>query len=98
MQHFVEGGTRAGSGGERQAVEVLPQNFARQEDRADANASLLNFGRNEVLSAVVLLREPLNYSLSFKRECLARSDSDQCLDFHWLLEPSGYLVPVVGRR
>ena len=42
--------------------------------------------------------EPLNYSLSFKRECLARSDSDQCLDFHWLLEPSGYLVPVVGRR
>ncbi len=43
-------------------------------------------------------REPLNYSLSFKRECLARSDSDQCLDFHWLLEPSGYLVPVVGRR
>ena len=56
MQHFVEGRIRAGSGCGRQAVEVLPQSFARQEDRCDAKASLMNLGSNEVLSAVVLLR------------------------------------------
>ena len=56
------------------------------------------FPSSSLIDSGDVAKEPLNYSLSFKRECLARSDSDQCLDFHWLLEPSGYLVPVVGRR
>ena len=39
----------------RQAIEVLAQDLARQENRADAKASPLNLGRNEVLISFVLL-------------------------------------------
>ena len=38
----------------RQLIEVLAQDFARQEYRADAKASLVNFGRDEVLISFVL--------------------------------------------
>src|SRR5271157_6195790 len=37
-----------------QAIEVLAQNLARQENRGYAEASPLNFGRNEVLISLVL--------------------------------------------
>ena len=39
----------------RQAIEVLAQDLARQENRADAKASPVNLGRNEVLISFVLL-------------------------------------------
>ena len=39
----------------RQAIEVVAQDLARQENRADAKASLVNLGRNEVLISFVLL-------------------------------------------
>src|SRR5271157_1036049 len=39
----------------RQAIEVLAQDVAWQENRADAKASPLNLGRNEVLISFVLL-------------------------------------------
>src|SRR5271165_1945990 len=42
-------------GRKREAIEVLAQNLARQENRADAEASPLNLGRNEVLLSFVLL-------------------------------------------
>jgi shikimate 5-dehydrogenase len=39
----------------RQAIEVLAEDLARQENRADAEASALNLGRNEVLVSFVPL-------------------------------------------
>ena len=39
----------------RQAIEVFAQDLARQENCADAKASPLNLGRNEVLISFVLL-------------------------------------------
>ena len=39
----------------RQAIEVLAQDLARQENRADAKASPLNLGRNVVLISFVQL-------------------------------------------
>ena len=39
----------------RQAIEVFAQDLARQENRADAKASTVNLGRNEVLISFVLL-------------------------------------------
>ena len=38
-----------------QAIEILAQNLAWQENRADAKASTLNLGRNEVLLSFVQL-------------------------------------------
>ena len=38
----------------RQAIEVLAQDLARQENRTDAKASPANLGRNEVLISFVL--------------------------------------------
>src|ERR1035438_3411639 len=40
----------------RQAIEILAQDLARQENRADAQPSPLDLGRNEVLISFVLLR------------------------------------------
>src|SRR5271166_1832806 len=39
----------------RQAIEVLAQDLARQENRTDTEASPTNFGRDEVLISFVLL-------------------------------------------
>ena len=39
----------------RQAIEVLAQDLARQENRADAKASTLNLSRNVLLISFVLL-------------------------------------------
>ena len=38
----------------RQAIEVLAQDLARQENQADAEASPLNLARNEVLISFVV--------------------------------------------
>ena len=40
----------------RQAIEVLAQDLARQENRTDAKASLVNLGRNKLLISFVLFR------------------------------------------
>ena len=40
----------------RQAIEVLAQDLARQENRTDAKASSVNLGRNKALISFVLLR------------------------------------------
>src|SRR5271157_1667037 len=42
----------------RQAIEVLAQDLASQENRADAKACAANVSRNEVLISFVLLRLP----------------------------------------
>ena len=39
----------------RHAIEVLAQDLAWQENRADAKASTVNLSRNEVLISLVLL-------------------------------------------
>jgi hypothetical protein len=36
-----------------QAIEILPQNFARQEDSGDAQLAAQNLGENEILPSVV---------------------------------------------
>ena len=45
----------------RQVIEVFAQDLATQNNRADANASPANFGRDEVLISLVLLG-PANVS------------------------------------
>src|SRR5271166_6084481 len=91
-------------------VEYHFYDLARNIDRVDAD--LLNgFIAHEVNGVDVLpgpdglfgltdvpLKEPLNYPLSFQRECLERGDSGRCLGSHWFFEPFSYPVPVVGRR
>ena len=54
-QDLVQGGMIDSVGRTQQAVEVLAQDLARQENRADAKASPVNLGRNEVLISFVLL-------------------------------------------
>ena len=54
-QDLIQGGMIDSVGRTRQAIEVLAQDLARQENRADAEASLANFGRDEVLTSFVLL-------------------------------------------
>src|SRR5271166_2841471 len=54
-QDLVQGGLIDSVGRKRHSIEVLTQDLARQENRADAQAPPANFGRGEVLISFVLL-------------------------------------------
>ena len=53
-QDLIQGGIIDSVGRTRQAIEILAQDLARQENQADTEASPLNLGRNEVLISFVL--------------------------------------------
>src|SRR5271157_1670982 len=55
-QDLIQRGMIDSLGLTRQAIEVLAQDLALQEDCSNAEVLLLNLGRNEVLISLVLLR------------------------------------------